>query len=167
MKKLIRIAAGLIVAQLAGAALAQSVVPKDWWEGKKLSFQISPYVYHFTYDSEHKDSVMVGLEREHPDARLDGVVVFTNSFGQPSIYVYPVGGAFHDLLGVKGLSFKWTAGVMYGYVEPYEDKVPFNYKGFSPVILPALAYEFTPGWTAQLDLLGTAGLMIQLNVELK
>ncbi|MFZ4482132.1 MAG: hypothetical protein ACOYNZ_19815 [Rhodoferax sp.] len=166
MKKLIRIGPALIVAQLAGAAFAQAVTPAEPVQDKKLSLQLSPYAYHFTYDSEHKDTIMVGLEREHADARLDGVVLFTNSFGQPSIYVYPWGGVFHDLVGVKGLSFKWTAGVMYGYVDPYQDKVPYNYKGFSPVILPALAYQFTPGWSVQLDLLGTAGMMLQLNVRL-
>lgn len=166
MKKLIRIGAAIIVAQLAGQAFAQAAAPADAEQANKLSLQFSPYAYHFTYDSEHKETVMVGLEREHADAKIDGVVLFTNSFGQPSIYVYPWGGVFHDLAGVKGFSFKWSVGLMYGYVDPYQDKVPYNYKGFSPVILPALAYEFTPGWSVQLDLLGTAGLMLQLNVLL-
>jgi hypothetical protein len=168
MKKMTRLVAAVIVAQLAGYSWAQQVSTTGTAEQeKKVSLMFGPYAHHFTYDVEHKDVIMVGLEREHADAKLDGIVLFTNSFGQPTVYLYPWGGVYHALGGIKGLSFKWTAGLMYGYVDPYQDKVPFNYKGFSPAIVPALAYEFSPGWSAQVDLLGTAGLMFQLNVALK
>ena len=106
---------------------------------------------------------MVGVEREHPDAKLDGFTLFTNSFGQPTVYVYPWGGVYHDIGGINHLSFKWTAGLLYGYKDPYQDKVPYNHSGFSPAVIPALAYEFKPGWSAQVNVLGTAGLMFQLN----
>lgn len=46
-----------------------------------------------------------GVEREYPDAKLDGITLFTNSFGQPTVYAYPWGGASLDLGGVKHLSF--------------------------------------------------------------
>jgi hypothetical protein len=168
MKKLTRLVATAIVAYLAGHAFAQQTSAAGGVDQeKKLSLMFGPYAHHFTYDAEHKDVIMVGLEREHAAAKLDGIVLFTNSFGQLTVYVYPWGGAYHDLGGIKGLSFKWTAGLMYGYVDPYQDKVPFNYKGLSPAIVPALAYEFSPGWSAQIDLLGNAGLMFQLNVALK
>ena len=166
MKKLIPIVLGLIVAHLADAASAQQNAALDAVAGRVLRLQLSPYTRHSTYDSKHSDVVMVGLEREYPDAKLDGITLFINSFGQPSVYLYPWGRVYHSIGGLKGLSFKWTAGLMYGYKEPYEDKVPLNYKGFSPVLIPALAYEFMPGWSGQIDILGTAGLMFQLNVTL-
>lgn len=166
MKSLVGIVLGLIVAQLASSALAQPLPAAPAGSGNKLSLLLSPYTYHFTYDTEHKDVVLLGLERERPDATLDGFVLFTNSFGQPSVYLYPWGGAYHELVGVKGLSFKWTAGVLFGYVDPYQDKVPLNYKGFSPAVIPSLAYEFTPGWSGQLNLLGNNALMFQLSVAL-
>ncbi len=50
---------------------------------------------------------------------------------------------------------------------PYENKVTLNDKGISPGFIPALAYEFKPGWSAQLSFLGNAALMFQLNVPLK
>ena len=166
--KLIRILAAVIVAQLAGHACAQQIMTEGAAEqDKKLSLLFSPYTNHFSYDVEHKNVWMVGVEREHPDGRVDGITVFTNSFGQPSVYVYPWGGVYHAIGGIKGLSFKWSAGLIYGYVDSYQNKVPLNYKGFSPGVVPALAYEFIPGWSAQLDVLGTAGLMFQLNVALK
>jgi hypothetical protein len=52
-------------------------------------------------------------------------------------------------------------------VEPYENKVPYNHNGFSPGAIVALAYEFKPGWSAQIDLLGTAAMMFQLNMQIK
>ncbi len=163
-----------MVTHLAGNALAQQNTAVETAEGADLSkakgsvlrLQFGPYTRHFTYDSEHKDVLMIGLEREHPDARLDGFTFFTNSFGQPTVYVYPWGGVYPDFVGIRHLSFKWTAGLMYGYKGAYKDKVPLNYNGFSPVVIPALAYEFKRGWSGQLNLLGTAAMMLQLNMTL-
>ena len=167
MKKLISIALALIVAQMTTLALAQSRGEMLVSEAPRLEIQISPYSYHFSPSEDHENVYMVGLEREHANGKLDGVVLFSNSFGQPSVYLYPWGGVYHNIFGVKPLSFKWTAGLLYGYVAPYEDKVPFNYKGFSPGAVLALAYEFQPGWSFQLDALGNSALMFQLNMALK
>ena len=68
--------------------------------------------------------------------------------------------------GIRPLSFKWTVGLLYGYKEPYERKVPLNYKGFSPGAVISLAYELKPGWSAKVNMLGTAAFTLQLNVPL-
>jgi len=166
LNKLIRIIFALAAGCCAGAALAQLNQPPGPAPRPEtvLRLQFSPYTYHYTYDTEHSDVVMIGLEREYADARLDGVTLFSNSFGQPSIYLYPWGHVYRPFDRLKSLSLKWTAGLLYGYVEPYENKVPLNYRGFSPGFIPALAYEFRPGWSAQLSFLGNAALMFQLNV---
>ena len=166
MKKLIRIAAGLIVAHLVGSAFAQTAFAPDAGTGNLLQLQLSPYTRHNTYDAAHKNVVAVGLEREYPNGKLDGISLFTNSFGQPSTYIYPWGGVYRSIGGIQRLSFKWTAGLLYGYKEPYERKVPLNYKGFSPGAIVSVAYEFKPGWSGQINVLGTAALMFQLNVPL-
>ncbi len=154
----------VILAHLSSHANAEPGFLADLARDKVLTVQFSPLTYHFSQDEGHKRVVMVGVEREHANAKLDGVALFTNSFGQPTVYVYPWGGIYRDLGGVNHLSFKWTAGLLYGYKEPYADKVPLNFKGFSPAIIPSLAYEFKPGWSGQLNFLGTAGLMFQLNM---
>lgn len=154
----------VIVTHLSGHASAGPGFLAELAQDKVLTLQFSPLTYHFSQDEGHKRVVMVGLEREYLNAKLDGVALFTNSFGQPTVYVYPWGGVYRDIGGINHLSFKWTAGLLYGYKEPYADKVPLNFKGFSPAIIPALAYEFKPGWTGQLNFLGTAGLMFQLNM---
>lgn len=167
MNKSIRFIAALIVGYWTATALAQTNPAPDLGTASVVRLQLSPYTYHYTYDTEHSDVVMIGLEREYPNAKLDGVTLFSNSFGQPSIYLYPWGHVYHAIGGIKALSFKWTAGLLYGYKAPYEDKVPLNYKGFSPGFIPALAYEFKPGWSAQLSFLGNAALMFQINAPLK
>lgn len=166
MNKSIRIVLGLIVAHLAGSVFAQQNVAPDASPGPVLRLQMSPYTLHYTPDDKHKNVLMGGLEREYPDASLDGLTLFRNSFGQTSAYIYPWGGVYHSIGGIRHLSFKWTAGLLYGYKYPYESKVPYNYNGFSPGLIPALAYELMPGWSGQLSFLGTAGLMFQLNAPL-
>lgn len=170
MKKIIRITASLIVAHCASAAVAQTVSSPPPTlaanDGNRISLQLSPYTRHNTFDPAHKTVFAIGLEREYPNGKLDGVSLFRNSFGQPSAYLFPWGGVYHGIGGIEPLSFKWTAGLLYGYKPPYENKVPLNYKGFSPGAIFSLAYEFKPGWSGQINLLGTAALMLQLNVPL-
>jgi hypothetical protein len=168
MKKLIRIAMLLIVAQFTSSAWAAG--SDDFFglgEGDKLRLQMSPFTVHRTYDEEHKDVIMLGLERQRVSGKLDGFNLFTNSFGQPSIYIYPWGAVTPRLWGVDALSFKWSAGLLYGYVDPYANKVPLNHNGFSPAAIIAFTYDFTPGWSGQVNVLGTAALMFQLNMDLK
>jgi hypothetical protein len=168
MKKLIRAALSLIVAQFvcsASAAVAPDRFGLD--EGDKLRLQMSTYTAHRAYDEEHKEVFMLGLERQRVNGKLDGFNLFTNSFGQPSIYLYPWGGVVPHPWGVDAMSFKWTAGLLYGYVKPYEKKVPLNYNGFSPAAIIAFSYDFAPEWSAQVNVLGTAALMFQLNMDLR
>jgi len=101
----------VILTQLGSIAGANDL--SDWsarWaEGKVLHWQFSPFTYHYSEDPEHKPVIMAGLEREHPDAAIDGLALFTNSFGQPTAYWYPWGHTYKDIAGVGGLSIKWTA----------------------------------------------------------
>jgi hypothetical protein len=172
MKKLIRIACGLIVAYFAVAAMAQTASPSTQSVAAeaqsspyKYTLMLSPYTRHFNPEPTHRPVFLVGIEREHPNAKLDGVVLFRNSFGQPSIYVYPFGGVYKSIFGIDKLSFKWTGGLIYGYKGEFKDEIA-NYKGIAPAIVPGLTYEFKDRWSAQVNLLGAAAVQIQLNVPL-
>jgi hypothetical protein len=121
-------------------------------------FTFSPFTHHWSKSPEHKPVVLVAIDEQLPGDRLCGVSFFSNSFGQPSVYVY-AGMQFNQLLGVPKLFAKVTGGLMYGYVAPYEDKVPLNYKGFNPAIIPVLGYKLTQHDSVQLKFLGNAGLM--------
>jgi hypothetical protein len=166
MKKMFRMILSLIVANLAVSSWAQQLDTAPAEKSNLLRLQFSPYTHHYTFDAAHRDVVMIGLEREYPNAKLDGITLFRNSFGQESLYIYPWGGAYRSIVGVKPLTFKWTAGLIYGYVDSFENKVPLNYKGFSPGLIFGLAYEFRPGWSVQVNFLGTAAAMFEISAPL-
>lgn len=167
MNRKFHLAAILLSLPFVGAALAQQDNAVATTPANKLTLQFSPFTYHYSYDEEHRPVRMIGLEREKPAGKLDGVTFFTNSFGQNCVYVYPWGGVYHNFYGIGPLSFKWTAGLLYGYVDPYKNKVPMNYNGFSPGAVIAFEYQFQSGWSAQVDMLGTAALMFQVNMPFK
>jgi hypothetical protein len=150
------------VSQTANASTAMAKAADT---GSKLTLMFSPYTHHFTPKPSHRHVYVLGVEREDANEKLDGIVLFRNSFGQPSIYVYPFGGVYKSVLGVNKLSFKWTAGLIYGYKGEFKNEVA-NLGGLAPVIIPALAYELQPGWSLQLNLLGKAAAQIQLNAPL-
>jgi hypothetical protein len=126
----------------------------------------SPYTIHYGYDPEHEPVYMIGLERQRRDGWVWGGTYFSNSFGQPSGYAY-VGEKVLNFTPVDKLFYQWTAGILYGYKEPYEDKVPFNFKGFSPGVTVGLGWQFTREISVQAIALGTAGLMFQLAIDLR
>jgi hypothetical protein len=120
----------------------------------------SPYTHHWSFDEEHEPVYAISLSRLLPNDRYCGFSVFRNSFGQPSAYVY-LGKSWPGLLpSVPKLYVSATAGIIYGYVGKYKDKVPLNFGGFAPVIIPAIGYRFTPQTSFEVQLLGTAAFMV-------
>jgi hypothetical protein len=133
----------------------------DFW---RLVF--SPYTYHFGADPEHEAVYAIGLERQRSDKWLWGATYFSNSFGQPSGYLY-FGQHYPDLFSVDKLFAQWTVGLLYGYKYPYEDKVPFNHNGFSPGAVLSLGWQFTREFSMSANLLGSAGLMLQMSIDFR
>lgn len=189
MKIIVRIIVVMIVAYFAGAAVAQTSTspavaqptgevaptapitmskasaPAATSDAPKLSLMFSPYTYHVENKPTHRPVFLLGIEREHANAKLNGVVLFRNSFGQPSVYVYPWGGAYKSILGINDVSFKWTGGLIYGYKGEFKDEVA-NWKGLAPVIIVGLAYEVKPGWSVQVNSLGKLAAQLQFNMAL-
>ncbi len=155
---------------LPGAAFAY-----DWKDGFDLQakpgdrygLMYSPYTAHFHPSPEHEYVWLVGVERERADAQLAGIALFSNSFGQPSAYIFPWGKVYRDVFERPGLFVKLTAGLLYGYRGRYEDKVPFNYEGFSPAIVPAVGWEYGRRFQAQVNLLGANAVMLQFTFGLR
>jgi len=127
----------------------------------------SPYTMHYSDNEEdggHDYVWLLGFERERENGWLTGLAYFSNSFGQPCVYYYPWGKTYTNFAKVEGLFVKWNAGIVYGYVEPYEDKVPFNYRGFTPALFPSIGYRSKNDFQTQINMLGNAGLMLQFSV---
>jgi hypothetical protein len=168
MMTLFRMVLPALIAFATQAAIAQTPSDKPAEPVKsdfKLSLMLSPYTYHFNPKPTHRDVYLIGLEREYPNAKLDGVAFFSNSFGQPSIYIYPWGGVYKNIFGVDKLAFKWTAGLIYGYKGEFKNQVA-NIGGIAPAVVVAVGYEFKPGWVAQVNTLGAAAAQFQLNIQL-
>lgn len=135
-----------------GAAETTTAAEPSW------QLVASPYTYHHGHSPEHRDVVLLGIERVQPDDSLWGAAIFRNSFGQPSGYAY-FGQQWDDLFGVPSLYGKVTFGIIYGYKGKFKDKVPFNHGGFAPVIIPGIGYRLTPKDSLEVVALGINGLL--------
>ena len=86
-----------------------------------------------------------------------GLALFDNSFGQSSQYLY-VGKSWD--FGESGHWYgRVTAGLLHGYEDEYEDKIPLNGLGVAPGIVPALGYQYKRVF-AEVQLLGLAATMV-------
>ena len=126
----------------------------------------SAYTFHFSRNPNHRHVYMLGLEKQDADKIIVGGTAFTNSFGQPSAYLY-VGQRFDKLTSHDPLFVQVTAGLLYGYKPPYEKKVPLNYKGFSPGAVLSVGWQFTPMVSAQVNFLGNSALMFQVSADFR
>lgn len=156
---------GMLLA--AGPALAApEEAPQGTADAGAWRLEFSPLTYHYRFSEDHKDVWALGLERQSPDQSLYGLTVFSNSFGQPSAYAY-YGRVFNNVWDrSESLYLKLTAGVIYGYKVPFEDKVLLNYEGFSPAIIPAVGWRLNPDWSVQTNFLGTAAIMLMVTRRL-
>jgi hypothetical protein len=133
-----------------------------WREQAHWRIAVSPYTQHFRTSDEHQRVVALALERQRKDGWLTGGSHFTNSFGQPSAYLY-LGRRVDLPFGPPGLFGQISGGLLYGYRGRFEDKVPFNNNGFSPGALFTLGWQIDRRNAAAVHLLGDAGLMLQLS----
>ncbi len=135
-------------------------------DGALWRVMVSPYTYHYSQDPDHRDVYMLGVERQRADGMLVGASYFRNSFGQPSAYLYG-GKRYDNIFSQERLFAQLTVGLLYGYKEPYENKVPFNHNGYSPGAVASLGWQFSPSYSAQLNFLGNSALMFQLSADFR
>lgn len=147
----------------AGPALALNLCPR--WDEAPATGQgryevfASPYTHHWSYDEEHKQVYTLSLSRRLPDNRFCGLALFNNSFGQPSAYAF-AGKSWPGLLqDWPNVYVSVSAGIIYGYVGRFKDKVPLNVGGFSPAIIPSIGVRLTDQAALEMQLLGTAAIM--------
>jgi hypothetical protein len=136
--------------------------------GDRIRIAYAPKAFHVTHDDEYVDwNHIVALEWLTPrqkfwgaDRSLLGLSLFDNSYGQFSQSLY------------AGLEWDWTragggnvflalsAGLVHGYKEPYDDKLPLNSAlGVGLTVVPAI------GW--QRDALGFAASLVGSAITLR
>jgi len=157
---------GLLIMWSSSGVSAQDAAPENSANARYWEILASPYTLHWSRSSEHKNVYLLSIERYRPaasswvkaDETFWGLSVFRNSFGQPSAFAY-LGYRRNHLFGHQEISFKLSGGILYGYKEPYENKVPLNYHGLSHGIIPSVDYRLTSNDSIQIGVLGTAGLI--------
>ena len=133
------------------------------WSVDRWYIFTSIYTLHTDPEPEHvNNQKMLGLEVQMTNNWLFGFASFDNSFGQRSEYLYA--GYKWALFRSDYWYFKLTGGLLYGYKEPYEDKIPLNGLGVAPVILPVLGFRYK--WFAtEVSFAGTAALNLSAGIS--
>jgi len=104
------------------------------------NLQVSLYTRHWDPSPEHNNHQhMINLEARLRDDWLAGLSVFENSFYQDTQLAYV--GKTWSLLDSPNWYFKVIGGLIHGYKEPYQDKIPLNGLGVAPAIIPTLGYR--------------------------
>lgn len=141
-----------------GAALSDEADDTQRPPGPRWDLSLSPYTHHWRYSPDHKPVFLVALDQRLQDNRFCGVALFRNSFGQPSTYVY-TGKRWDGVLEQPKLFTKVSAGLIYGYKGRFQNKIPFNDYGIAPAIIPSIGWQIDRESSAQVMVLGTAGLL--------
>ena len=119
-------------------------------------FQTSIYTHHWSSDPDHvSNSKLLGIEFETTNRWIGGFAYFDNSFGQPSQYLYA--GYQWPMFKTEWAYFKLTGGLLHGYKDPYDDKIPLNGLGVAPAIVPSFGLRYKRVFT-EMQILGTAAL---------
>jgi len=126
------------------------------WKISGWNIQTSLYTKHWDEDPEHANhQKLIGPELVFENDYMVGLAIFRNSFDQPSQYLYI--GKTWRLFRSEYFYFKLTGGLLHGYKEPHEDKIPLNGLGVAPAILPAFGFRYK--WLMlEAQIAGTAAL---------
>jgi hypothetical protein len=157
-----------VVAQAQDLKMSTNLAEAGQW-----TVMASPLTFHYSDinrdESEEKHSYvwLVGAEKMLNERYFAGAAFFSNSFGQPTQYVY-VGAKFRPEPSMPKLFTKISAGVIHGYKPPYDKKIPINTSsGWGLGVIPSIGWDFNDQFAAQLNVLGAAGLMLQMNATFK
>jgi hypothetical protein len=170
------IAAGFVLALLGTVTSAQDLKQSNTLsEEGQWTIMAAPLTLHYSDINRSSDSAevkhsyvwLVGAEKMLSERYFAGAAFFSNSFGQPSQYVY-AGAKFRPLDETPRFFTKVSAGVIHGYKAPYDKKIPVNTaSGWGLGIIPSIGWDFNQTTAAQMNFLGSAGLMFQVNLTLK
>lgn len=161
----IRIFAGIVMLAFLGLSAAygqESSEPKQDIS-HTVYLQGGAYI-HFNDSDAHTDAPwFASAEIQRSDQWLYGLALFNNSFDQFSQYLYG-GYKFKFKNRFENFHAKITVGIIHGYKDEYQDKIPFNNSGFAPAIVPGL------GWKKDklgfdVILLGNSGLLFSVGYD--
>jgi hypothetical protein len=128
------------------------------WKISGWNIQTSLYTKHWDSDPEHTNhQKLIGPELVFENDYLVGLAIFRNSFDQPSQFLYI--GKTWRLFRSEYFYFKLVGGLLHGYKEPFEDKIPLNGLGVAPAILPSFGIRYKRVMV-EAQIAGTAAITI-------
>jgi hypothetical protein len=152
-----------VCAQLYADDTADEPAEPGRWTVEKWRLQTSLYTRHWDYDPEHNDDQhLINVEAVFANNWRAGAAAFDNSFGQDSWFVYM--GYEWPLFHSKYFYFKLVGGLLYGYKDEYQDKIPLNGLGIAPAIIPILGAQYKWFFT-ELDIAGTAAITWTAGIQ--
>lgn len=127
--------------------------------------QVGPKTIHFESGKDRRgDPWLIGAEWQKPSRWLGGYSYFNNSFDQKCHYLY-LGRTWPFDQDSPAWYFKLTGGIIEGYREPFEHKIPFNHNGVAPGVIAGVGYK-RDRVNMQVNLLGSAGIMFTIGYDL-
>ena len=160
----------IILILLASPCLAQEQADEELsvqasgWSIDRWYIFTSVYTKHFEPDPDHVNhQKLLGIEAQMKNNWAFGFASFDNSFGQRSEYLYA--GYIWPFFGSQHWYLKVTGGLLYGYKEPYEDKIPLNGLGVAPAILPTLGFRHK-FFVAEVSLAGIAAVHVTEGISI-
>lgn len=133
------------------------------WKISGWNIQTSLYTKHWSYDENHNDNqYLIAPELVFANDYLVGFAYFRNSFDQPSEFLYF--GKTWRLFHSEYFYFKLVGGLLHGYKEPYEDKIPLNGLGVAPAIIPSFGVRYKH-LMMEAQIAGTAALTITAGLR--
>lgn len=145
----------------SGLMAADDGAMESGWSVTNWTILTSVYTRHFDEDPYHvNDQNLLSVEADFTNGWTAGLAVFDNSYGQDSQFLF-MGRrwAIRDS-GLWYLALR--GGLLYGYEEPYEDKIPLNGLGIAPVIIPALGFKYRR-FVSELNIAGTAAVTLTVG----
>lgn len=150
---------------IPGAAGERDPGERSWRDWLAHRYLQAGFGTHWRSSDDHEGIPwLVGLEFSPDDRRIAGISLFNNSFGQFSQYYY-YGYKWRLSRINEALEIKLSGGLIYGYVDEFEDRLEPNWNGWSPAIIPSFGWR-QRGWGVDVAVLGTAGLMFLVGTEL-
>ena len=132
--------------------------------GYRVHAQFGVYTHYSSSDDHEGPPILGNLELNSPNDWLFGFSLFNNSFGQASQYLY-AGKKWRLPKIQKYLHVKLTGGVVHGYKDEFEDKIPYNNNGWAPGIIPSIGFK-KDRWAIDLVALGGAGLLFAVGYDI-
>ncbi len=136
----------------------------DEWDGYKLHAQFGVYTHYSPSDDYEGPPILGNLEVNTPKDWLFGLSLFNNSFGQFSQYLY-AGKKWRLPQIQRYMHVKLTAGVVHGYKDEFEDKIPLNDDGWGLGVIPSVGFK-KDRWAFDVVALGTAGLLFAVGYDI-